>query len=332
MTGGTGNARPVRRPSPGDAAFTPGLARSWAEPSQVPGQNTGLTIVDFSGRASRNSTAGRARFRRVEPPAAERADGAKWAGALASNRLRPSRRRRAKIVRRASDSARKHHRIIGAASVKPTPARRMDRPSRARPTLSTFHDLYVPVGVEDGEGGFGGAGDDGDRRLGAHLGLGDELRRLRECQYVNRHGQISTMSLPDARDTEGSTSPANERTPKRSRRSEDPQPTSAPSPLSDLVAAPLFVQADRAFDDFFLAGVDELRVIGIGLILLEQSLHRLAGEVLPPLQVPFDDLFFLRVAREPSRPVAEQLLHLVIPDPVVLVPVKGGDEHVEVRQ
>src|ERR1700735_2992088 len=50
------------------------------------------------------------------------------------------------------------------------------------------------------------------------------------------------------------------------------------------------------------------------------------------LEVPLGDELACGVSREPSLAMAQELRDLVVTDEIVLVVVKDGDEHVEVRE
>ena len=64
----------------------------------------------------------------------------------------------------------------------------------------------------------------------------------------------------------------------------------------------------------------------------EQLRQRLARQARPVLEVAAGDQLALRMRGEPALAVAQQLLDLVVADPVVLVVVEHRDEHVEVRE
>ena len=72
--------------------------------------------------------------------------------------------------------------------------------------------------------------------------------------------------------------------------------------------------------------------VGVGLVLVEQARERVPREAALVLQVAAGDQLALRVARQPALAVPQQLLDLVVADPVVLVVVEHGDQHVEVRE
>src|SRR5690606_21925301 len=60
--------------------------------------------------------------------------------------------------------------------------------------------------------------------------------------------------------------------------------------------------------------------------------ERVVGESTTILQVALDDALALWVSRQPLAALAEQLVHLVLPNPVVLVSVEHGDQDIQVGQ
>jgi len=95
---------------------------------------------------------------------------------------------------------------------------------------------------------------------------------------------------------------------------------------------PLLVQADLLLDLLFFVCVLFLCFIGVLLIFIQQPLHRRPRQAAEVFQVAIDDLLLGRMRRQPRFAVTEQLFHFVIPDPVMLVVVEHGDEHVQMPQ
>ena len=98
-------------------------------------------------------------------------------------------------------------------------------------------------------------------------------------------------------------------------------------------AEPLLVQAQR-FLDSLLLGLARLRrvAVRVGVLVLEQPRERLARQRALVLEVAVDDQLALGMPGEPALAAAQQLLHLVVADPVVLLRVEHRHEHVEVRE
>ncbi len=70
-----------------------------------------------------------------------------------------------------------------------------------------------------------------------------------------------------------------------------------------------------------------LRLIALGFIL-GQTLQRFPREVPLPLQVAGHDEVFLWMLREPSFATIQQLLDLVLANPIVLLIVEYGNKHI----
>jgi hypothetical protein len=66
--------------------------------------------------------------------------------------------------------------------------------------------------------------------------------------------------------------------------------------------------------------------------LRQQPRQRATGEAASPLEVVQGDLVAFWMIGQPALAPGEQLVDLVVADPVVLVVVEDGDEHVEVAQ
>ena len=58
----------------------------------------------------------------------------------------------------------------------------------------------------------------------------------------------------------------------------------------------------------------------------------LVGQMLAVLEVAADDLLLFRMDGKPRLAVPQQLLHLVVADPIVLVVVQHWNQHVQVGE
>ena len=92
----------------------------------------------------------------------------------------------------------------------------------------------------------------------------------------------------------------------------------------------LLVEAEWAFDHFFLGVLRLRQLFGIVGVVLLQAGHRLAGQRGVVAQVAIGDQLAIGVGAQPLAATTKQLLHLVVPDPVVLVVVEDGEQDVEV--
>ena len=73
-------------------------------------------------------------------------------------------------------------------------------------------------------------------------------------------------------------------------------------------------------------------LVGVHAVLLDQPGDRLPGKAGLAVQVAAGDRVPLGVGGEPALPAGEELLHLVLRDPVVLLVVEDRDEDVEVGE
>ena len=117
-----------------------------------------------------------------------------------------------------------------------------------------------------------------------------------------------------------------------------PQPRSrtrrAPlAPTASITAAEaLLVETERTFDDLFLGVVSLGQLVGVVVVILLQAGHRLPGQLGVVAQVAIGDELPVGVRAEPRAAAAEQLVHLVVADPIVLVVVEDGKKDKEVLQ
>jgi hypothetical protein len=97
-------------------------------------------------------------------------------------------------------------------------------------------------------------------------------------------------------------------------------------------AESLLVQAHWLLDRFLL-GLALLPVpVGVDVLVCEKAGERLARGRALVLQVAVHDQLALGRAGKPALAATHELLDLLVPDPVVLLRVEDGDEHVEVRE
>ena len=75
-----------------------------------------------------------------------------------------------------------------------------------------------------------------------------------------------------------------------------------------------------------------LGLLNLDLVLLQQASQRLPGEVFAMPQVARGDQLFLGVNGKPVAPLGEQLVDLLLTDPVVLVVIQHRQQDVEVGQ
>ena len=98
-------------------------------------------------------------------------------------------------------------------------------------------------------------------------------------------------------------------------------------------AEPLLVEADAALSSASSSAAVRLGLlVGIGWSSSTSRASASRDEAALVLQVAAGDQLALGVRREPALAVAQQLLDLVVADPVVLVVVEHRDEHVEVGE
>ena len=140
------------------------------------------------------------------------------------------------------------------------------------------------------------------------------------------------MSMPTICSNDGSSSSARSSLP-------SPQPRS-----STLVGAARPQRGDDRAEPLLVAGSSAPRpppprprarrcvVVGVGLLVGEQLVERRARERALVLEVAVARSARARDAPQPALAAAQQLLDLVVADPVVLLASSTGIEHVEVRE
>ena len=73
-----------------------------------------------------------------------------------------------------------------------------------------------------------------------------------------------------------------------------------------------------------------VELLGLGVVDLGQPGQRRGGQLPPVGQIPAGDELLVRMGREPAAARADQLVDLVVADPVVLRVVQHGQQHVQV--
>ena len=72
--------------------------------------------------------------------------------------------------------------------------------------------------------------------------------------------------------------------------------------------------------------------IRIGSLIIYQSSERILCEITSIFQIPFRDLRLFRMRRQPLTSMSQELLYLIISDPVMLLIIQHWDQHIEVSQ
>src|SRR5262245_15642754 len=92
------------------------------------------------------------------------------------------------------------------------------------------------------------------------------------------------------------------------------------------------VQAERLLHGLFLDRALLVVAVRIRIFVLEQLRERIARQGATVLEVAVDDQLAIGMTGEPALAAAEQLLDLVVSDPVVLLGVEHRHEHVQMRE
>ena len=94
----------------------------------------------------------------------------------------------------------------------------------------------------------------------------------------------------------------------------------------------MFAQLDRGFQLLLFLAVAHGGYARVSLARVKQLCQRLTPKVTLVLQVAPGDQVPLWMVVQPPLTIAQQLVHFVVANPVVLVVVQHGQQHVEVRQ
>ena len=94
----------------------------------------------------------------------------------------------------------------------------------------------------------------------------------------------------------------------------------------------LLPELERFFDRHLFGGTRLLLAIRIGQVLLREARQGLSREVALMAQVTPDDGVTRRVRSQPALALAQEFLDFIVADPVVLLRVQDGNQHVEVSE
>ena len=94
----------------------------------------------------------------------------------------------------------------------------------------------------------------------------------------------------------------------------------------------LVLESDRGFQCVLFVAVLRVSRVAIGVIFIGELGQCGIGEGALMFQIPTGDELALGVAGEPSFPMPEEFGHLVVANPVMLLVVQHGDQHIHMAQ